>query len=280
MQLSFQKNRVNYHGCTICGLTFIFPCPDEETLNKKYEDYGRRYYSIYGLRSFLLSAKHYHREVALLLRTAKMGTLLDVGCSVGGFVKTASELGYLAEGIDISPASVSIGQSAGLKIRAGNFLTSIFTAKFDVITMWATLEHLPNPNRYIERTCELLRPGGVLLASVPNFGGITHRLIGTRDRYVGIDHLNYWTARGFASYIAGFGLNIIETVTCGFNPVTLLKDWRNCQHPVDCEQMALEQTKSASLKATWIAHAHGFVEKVLNLRLLGDQVSVAARLPG
>ena len=33
----------------------------------------------------------------------------------------------------------------------------------------------------------MLRPGGVLLASVPNYSGITQRLIGKKDRYVGID---------------------------------------------------------------------------------------------
>ncbi len=279
VSLSFEKDQVNYYTCRSCKFTFIFPCPDDEALWKHYDDAGRQYYSTEGLKDFLLSPKHYRREIALLSRTTRAGTLLDVGCSVGGFVNAASELGDVAEGIDISPSSVAVGQKLGLKIRAGDFLSADFRAKFDVITLWATLEHLPEPNRYVRRARELLRPGGVLLGSVPNFSGITQRLIGTKDRYVGIDHVNYWTAQGFAAYFRRFGFEIMETVTFAFNPITLVNDWRN-RKPFDCKDMAADQIRSAALKETWIAQAQRVVEKLLNLGLLGDSVAVAARVPG
>jgi 2-polyprenyl-3-methyl-5-hydroxy-6-metoxy-1,4-benzoquinol methylase len=275
---SFQKKQVDYYTCGSCRFTFIFPWPDDKALKNMYDDYGHRYYSVEGLKDFLLSPKHYSREIGLLRRTTRVGRLLDVGCSVGGFVGAAKELGYGAEGIDISPSSVAVGQRAGLEIRAGDFLCAGFPAKFDVITMWATLEHLADPNRYLKRARECVRPGGVLLASVPNFSGITQRLIGTKDRYVGIDHLNYWTARGFSSYLHRFGFEVVEIVTYGFNPVTLMTDWVDGKKNVDCERMAVEQKRSASAKDTWLAYAHRFAEKVLNLGLLGDCVAVAARL--
>jgi hypothetical protein len=58
-----------------------------------------------------------------------------------------------------------------------------------------------------------------------------------------------------------------------------MRDWIDGNKNVECEQMALEQKKSASAKDTWLAHAHRFTEKLLNLGLLGDCVAVAARLP-
>jgi SAM-dependent methyltransferase len=207
-----------------------------------------------------------------------LGTLLDVGCSVGGFVRAASRLGYAAEGIDISPSSVAVGQEQGLKIRVGNFLPAEFRTHFDVITMCATLEHLPDPNRYLKRAREQLRTGGILLVSVPNFTGITQRLIGAKNRYVGIDHLNYWTARGFASYVARFGFEVPETITYGFNPITLMKDWMNRGQSFSCEQLAVQTKRNVSFKDSWIAHIHGMVEKLLNLGLLGDAVAVVGRL--
>jgi hypothetical protein len=71
----------------------------------------------------------------------------------------------------------------------------------------------------------------------------------------------------------------LETVTFGFNPITLMNDWTNRNQPCDCKDMAADQMKSASRKDTWIAHAHGVAEKVLNAGLLGDCVAVAGRLP-
>ena len=279
VSLSFQKDQVNYYSCRSCGFTFVFPCPDDKALQKHYDDYGQQYYSLDGLKDFPLSPKHCRREIALLLRATRAGSLLDVGCSVGGFVKAAGELGYAAEGIDISPSSVAVGQKVGLKIRAGDFLSADFPAKFDVITLWATLEHLPEPSRYVRRARVLLRPGGVLLAWVPNFSGITQRLIGTKDRYVGIDHVNYWTARGFAAYLSRFGFEILETVTFGFNPITRMNDWMNRKQPFDCKDMAADQMRSAAFKETWIARAHSAAEKLLNVGLLGDTVAVAGHLP-
>jgi 2-polyprenyl-3-methyl-5-hydroxy-6-metoxy-1,4-benzoquinol methylase len=277
---SFEKDEVDYYACASCGLTFVFPRPGEKTLQEHYEDYGWRYYSLDGLKDFLLSAKHYRRELRLLRQTKKAGKLLDVGCSVGGFVKAAAELGYDAEGIDISAASAAVGQKAGLKIRAADFLRRDFPDKFDVITLWATLEHLPEPNRYVARAGELLRPGGVLLGSVPNYSGITQRLISKKDRYVGPDHLNYWTALGFADYVARFGFEILETVTFGFNPIAIAQDWASGGKHVGCEQMAVDQKRSARWKDTWLGHVHRAIEKVLNVWSLGDAVAVAARLGG
>jgi 2-polyprenyl-3-methyl-5-hydroxy-6-metoxy-1,4-benzoquinol methylase len=269
---------VDYYACQTCRFTFIYPFPDDRSLLNRYEDYGERYYSVDGVKEYLLSPNHSRREIALLRRTTKPGKLLDVGCSVGGFVRAASERGYAAEGIDISLQSVAIGQEQGLNIRNGNFLSATFPAQFDVITMWATLEHLPDPNRYVRRAREQLRRGGMLLASVPNFSGITQRLIGAKDRYVGIDHLNYWTAHGFAAYLAQFGFQITEFVTFGFNPITLIKDWKNPDRSSDCAQMATDVKRDASVKDTWILHAHGIAEKLLNVASLGDTVAVAARL--
>jgi len=280
MSRAFEKGGADFYKCRGCGFTLIWPRPDDAALVSLYEDYGRRYYSTEGVKRYLLSANHYRREIELLSRACRTGTLLDVGCSIGGFVKAAGELGYEAQGIDISRVSVAVGQSAGLMVRSGDFLRTTFADNFDVISMWATLEHLPEPSRYVQRALKMLRPGGIFLASVPNYAGITQRLVGKKDRYVGSDHLNYWTARGFASYLQKFNLQILETLTFGFNPMTLVKAALNRGQNCDCEQMAVEQSNSASWKDGWIGRAHGVTERVLNLGMLGDTVAVAGKLRG
>src|SRR5213592_290907 len=130
VSLSFEKDQVNYYACQSCRLTFIFPYPDDKTLQRHYTDYGERYYTLDGLKDFLLSRDHYPSELSLLFRTTNVGALLDVGCSVGGFVRAAGERGYSAEGIDVSATSVAVGQSVGLNVRAGDFLSSSFAIRF------------------------------------------------------------------------------------------------------------------------------------------------------
>ncbi len=278
VSLSFRKDGADYYKCGSCDLTFILPRPGSESLRKHYEEYGREYYSRDGMSEYLISEVRYRREIALLEQATRPGRLLDVGCSVGGFVKAASERGYAAQGIDISAPSVAVGRKHGLQIYAGDFLTEAFAERFDVITMWATLEHLPDPNRYIERARQLLQPGGVILASVPNFSGISQRLIGKKDRYVGIDHLNYWKARTFAEYFTRFGFEVFRTVSFGFNPITLWTDLKGGEKRMDCEEMAQGQLQSAALKRSLVRYLHRGAERLLDLGTLGDAVAVAARL--
>jgi SAM-dependent methyltransferase len=47
---------------------------------------------------------------------------------------------------------------------------------FDVITLWHVLEHVARPVPLLERLVSLLRPGGVLVVSVPNFRSWQSRL--------------------------------------------------------------------------------------------------------
>ena len=41
--------------------------------------------------------------------------------------------------------------------------------KFDVITMWHVLEHVPNLEKYISQLKQLLKPNGRLVIAVPNY---------------------------------------------------------------------------------------------------------------
>ncbi len=278
-RLAFEKRGHAYYACSNCSVTFIYPRPQEEELRERYADYGERYYSRDGIKEYLLSPAKYLREIELLRQTTQIGRLLDVGCSVGGFVKAARELGYEAEGIDVSESSVRVGRAMGLPLRAGNFLQEEIQQRCGVVSMWATLEHLPNPNVFVRRARELLHPGGVLLASVPNYSGITQRLIGAKDRYVGGDHLNYWTASGFPEYLRRMGFEVVTARTFAFNPILLWQDWRHPDRSMECEDIAETQEFTAALKTSPLSYLHRFGERVLDLCALGDVVAVAALKP-
>src|ERR1700693_263235 len=144
---------------------------------------------------FALSPTKSWREIRFVGRFASRGTLLDVGCSTGSFVKAARAKGFDAEGVDISAPAVQFGQKMGIPLHVLDILRESPRKLYDLVTMWAILEHLPDPRHYLRRARDLLKPGGLLFISVPNYAGISQSLLGKRDRYVGPDHLNYFTPR-------------------------------------------------------------------------------------
>lgn len=88
------------------------------------------------------------------------GTLLDVGCGSGDFIKSLSA-NIKSFGIDINPPKAK-------NIIKADFLKHNFSEKFDVITFWHSLEHFSNPIEAINKSISLLKKHGQILIAIPN----------------------------------------------------------------------------------------------------------------
>jgi SAM-dependent methyltransferase len=115
---------------------------------------------------------------------------LDVGCGDGGTAGlwlVEHSLRYL--GVDVSTAAVELARTRGLDAMAIADAADLPlpSASFDVVVCSEVLEHLFDPLVATQEIRRVLRPGGRLIATVPN---ATH----WRDR---LDMaLGRWTPRG------------------------------------------------------------------------------------
>jgi SAM-dependent methyltransferase len=107
-------------------------------------------------------------------RVARPGRLLDLACGVGYGTQLLLErnpsLGP-AVGVDISPEAIAHATSryASQRIRfvASDALRFRDAEGFDTIVSLETIEHVDDPERLLAHLVSMLRPGGVLVASVP-----------------------------------------------------------------------------------------------------------------
>jgi 2-polyprenyl-3-methyl-5-hydroxy-6-metoxy-1,4-benzoquinol methylase len=106
---------------------------------------------------------------------------LDVGCGHGQFVFTACSNGWNARGIDLSESAIQVGKSFGVPIEARDvFDRSILPDSFDLVTMFEFIEHLSNPGRFLKRAETIVRPGGIVYITTPNFDSLERRIIKKR----------------------------------------------------------------------------------------------------
>lgn len=117
----------------------------------------------------------HHLEAIKYLRTnypARKVSLLDVGCFNGFFVKKMLSLGYDAQGIDFNESAVASGRERlGLGLNISTRTIDELTEsgnRFDVVTLFEVLEHLPDVREYLNKATALLNSGGVLILSTPN----------------------------------------------------------------------------------------------------------------
>lgn len=92
--------------------------------------------------------------------------LLDVGTGTGDFLLEAKKAGWETFGIEPVGKARERAESKG--IRVIDDLKGV-DGKFDVITLWHVLEHIPNLPETITTLETLLEPQGILIIVVPNF---------------------------------------------------------------------------------------------------------------
>jgi len=112
------------------------------------------------------------------------GTLLDVGCSSGTFMMLAQRAGWEAVGVELGAVTAQAARDQGLDVRTGTLadvVDELEPSSFSLITFWDVLEHVRDPRQELALAQRLLRPGGAIVATMPNVAGLypqmTYRLI-------------------------------------------------------------------------------------------------------
>ena len=173
--------------CSACEFGWTVPSLDEERLAPYYSDsyLGDTAKTIREFSSGILQkSRSWRREVEkvqLVEGFIGSGRILDVGCGDAKFLWALDSKRWERIGVDRAREALTLVRSKipAIKLVEGNiFSEELHESSFDVITLWHVFEHLPNPRRVLSRINELLRPGGWLFLSLPNFVSFQAQLFG------------------------------------------------------------------------------------------------------
>lgn len=148
--------------------------------------YYEHYWSETGAQYHGRSTSRYERFLAELV-TPKT-TCLDVGCgdgAVSGVWLSQHAGSYI--GVDISSRAVEAARELGLDARVIGDATNLpfDDETFDLIVCIEVLEHLFEPQLATAEMGRVLRPGGTLVAQVPNVVHWWHRAVfAVKGRFV------------------------------------------------------------------------------------------------
>lgn len=93
--------------------------------------------------------------------------LLDLGAGTGDFLLKCQKDGWKVEGVEPSMNARKLAEEkTGTKLKTQ--ISELGTQRYDVITMWHVLEHVPNLTEYVSQLEELLKPDGTIVVAVPN----------------------------------------------------------------------------------------------------------------
>lgn len=213
-----QEGRWKIVRCKSCGFIYTNPRPTPESLPGYYEESyfkDKRHYSKFynsdGTRKTV--GERYDNRVADVENYAsERGRLLEIGSARGAFLQVMKSRGWEVEGVEISRDAAILANESGIKTHEGVFSDYAAEAPFDVICMYQTLEHVPDPKQVITKAFSGLNPGGLFIVEVPNIN-CTELKVSKERRHLSYDlprHLNHFSPAFLAKEMEKAGFEIVE----------------------------------------------------------------------
>ena len=199
--------------CHHCGITFLNPRLTSRAIGEAYANYythttpSKRTLRLV-LRDFVVNAyarRHFGRrwrpylawadwvmrkrlpsvvegmaaDYRYLPRPARGAALLDVGCGNGDFLRQVQQLGWHAVGLESDPRAYSVAAERKLNVVKGSVPdTGLPPDSFDAVTLNHVIEHVHDPRRVLSELFRLVRPGGRVILTTPNWRSYGAKLFG------------------------------------------------------------------------------------------------------
>lgn len=222
--------------CQHCDLQYFQPLvAGDERFYSELTSTVSRYYNL----------EKWDFEAALkLIRPGQR--VLDIACGSGHFVARASAHGAIAYGVDTNLAAVNQALNLGRSVQAITIeeFALQHQSQFDLVTAFQIIEHLPDVKPLINASVHCLKPGGLLIITVPN------RLRRFRDDFEPLDHpphhLSRWSKEQLVHLAKQHNL-IVKAIR--FEPANM--------------------HDSRTLLRQWVAHRLHLSPKSIPMRVLG-----------
>ena len=136
------------------------------------------------------------------------GRILDYGCGTGDFLLEMKGRGWNSFGFEPGSEPRKLGQQKGLDYISESEISQL---KFDVITLWHVLEHIPDFEKVLQKLKGSLNSGGILIIAVPNHESFDSEFY--KNKWAGWDtprHLWHFSGNGLTSQVSRTGFYLLD----------------------------------------------------------------------
>lgn len=205
-----------FFKCRSCGFVFFNPyIPGDEIVSFYSQLEDREYSAEAEGRS-----KNFNTILKRLRRLEPGSTLLDIGAASGIFLDLARKDGFTVDGIE--PSSYLVEEAKNrYRLDVFNGTLEEFHAqkqsgkqddkKYSVVTLLDIIEHLVEPDRFMDDVDKLLEDNGLLVLVTPDIGSLAARVMGKRWWHYRIAHINFFNRKALRYFFEKHGYQIVKT---------------------------------------------------------------------
>lgn len=254
--------------CKACGMTFVGREPSMREL--------QAYYGPYPVVENIspVTLQRYDELLERFSPHRMTGRILDVGCGGGSFLERAMAKGWESCGTEFGAGPIAACRAKGIRVFEGPLRPDDHPAEgYDVVCAFEVVEHLVRPGPEIDNMLKLLRPGGLLYVTVPNFNCLARRMDQAHWNVINYpEHLNHFTRRTLHRMLDGKGLRKAWLTTTGFSMERWMTKKRRDKVTKTEAHHAQDQFRER-IEARWhLRLAKAAINYLLDLSGLGDSM--------
>ncbi|MEK7384638.1 MAG: class I SAM-dependent methyltransferase [Elusimicrobiota bacterium] len=200
--------------CAVCGMVYVSPRPGGADLGRYYV---RGYYDKPGEDSGgagrRLGRLFMAERVAKAACGLPAGRVLDIGCGEGTFLAAMSRRGWDCWGVEVSAEGAARASARpGLTVLAKPLEEcGLEPESFDLITLWHSIEHVPDPAALLRQVAALIKDDGRVFLAFPNAASWDLRLFGARWFHLDPPrHLHYFSPETMSRVLKECGLRAVR----------------------------------------------------------------------
>jgi 2-polyprenyl-3-methyl-5-hydroxy-6-metoxy-1,4-benzoquinol methylase len=229
----FTKQGLQLHTCGQCGLVFMNPRPNENSMSEFFSNSEalNKYSEMVEITNASRTQLIFNPLADFILQNFGAGEgrkLIEVGCGSGllldAFAKKNN--GWELKGIEPSGGAVEICNSKGLDVFHGGIQEFEGIAEYDLVVFWAVFDHFFDPYSIIKKAQSLLKSGGLILIGSMNIEGFDSMVLGDdNEAFTLPERQNFFGETSMTAMIKRAGFKNVLVTTTGKLDVNIIKEY-------------------------------------------------------
>ena len=212
----FTKNNFDIFRCNQCAVIFTH-IPDSFNLESIYDQSYFQGGQEDGYGNYLGTEEVLRKEFKKSVKTLRKLTdhqdnlrLLELGSAYGFFLDEAQSY-FQCTGIEVSEEAAKFSQDRGHEVIHGvlDANTASHLGKFDIVTMFDVIEHLPDPVQTLNYINEILNPNGLIMVTTGDVDSILSKIMRQKWRLMAPpQHTFFFSKRTLGSIFENMNYSI------------------------------------------------------------------------
>ncbi len=221
-KLILEKSDFKIVRCSNCGFVYVNPRVANHQLSEIYK-HNYFHNKQYGYTSYeqekRLRVKNFERwlkDAEQFIPANKNIKALDIGCAAGYCLEVMKAKGWQPDGLELDQGLCNVLQSAGYNVQPERLEQYDPATKYDVITLFDVIEHIPSVDAAFKKLNDLLENDGIVIMVTPDHNSLQRKIFrGRWFQYKPVEHIQYFTKETLSAFAERNGLKMTHHTSCG-----------------------------------------------------------------